>query len=136
MLHLKLRQGQSQMKNVRKSLGFGKGQKAKSAASKGPTTKSTPNQPNAMEAWFARLEVLVTNMASNMVTLVKPTTLALNYFSTQGFDLGLFCGAGFSRPLSPNEIELGISNDYVLRATNDKTMVRVLTITLITRASA
>ncbi len=124
------------MKNVRKSLGFGKGQKAKSAASKGPTTKSTPNQPNAMEAWFARLEVLVTNMASNMVTLVKPTTLALNYFSTQGFDLGLFCGAGFSRPLSPNEIELGISNDYVLRATNDKTMVRVLTITLITRASA
>jgi hypothetical protein len=44
---------------------------------KGPTTKSTLNQPNAMEAWFACLEALLTNMASNMGAQMKPTTLAL-----------------------------------------------------------
>jgi len=74
MFHLKLRQGQSQARNARKSLGFGKGQKAKSAANKGLATKLAPNQPNAMEASFAHLEAPVMNMASNMVTLVKPTT--------------------------------------------------------------
>jgi hypothetical protein len=50
------------------SQGFGKSQNVKSVANKGPTTNSTPNQPNAMEAWFARLEALVMSMASNMVT--------------------------------------------------------------------
>ncbi len=54
------------MGNARKSLGSSKGQKAKVVANKGLTTKSTPNQPNALEARFAHLEVLVTNMASNM----------------------------------------------------------------------
>ncbi len=32
------------------------------------------NQPNAMEARFARLEALVMNMASNMATQMKPIT--------------------------------------------------------------
>jgi hypothetical protein len=55
------------MGNVGKSLGSGKGQKAKGAANKGPVTKLDPNQPNAMEAWFACLEALVMNTTSNMV---------------------------------------------------------------------
>jgi hypothetical protein len=40
----------------------------KGVADKKLATKSTPNQPNAMEAQFAHLEALVTNAASNMVT--------------------------------------------------------------------
>jgi hypothetical protein len=37
-------------------------------ANKGPTTKSTPNQPNAMEVLFTHLEALVTSMAFNMAS--------------------------------------------------------------------
>ncbi len=48
---------------MRKPLGFGKGQKMNGVA-----TKSIPNQPNAMEGWFACLEVLMKNMASSMAT--------------------------------------------------------------------
>ncbi len=55
------------MGNARKSPSFGKGQKAEGVANKGPATKLTPNQPNAMEARFACLEALLTNMASIMV---------------------------------------------------------------------
>ncbi len=55
------------MGNARKSLGSGKGQKAKGAANEGSATKLAPNQPNAMEARFACLEALVMNMASSMV---------------------------------------------------------------------
>ncbi len=73
----------------------------------------------------------MTNMASNMVTQVKPTPM-LGDFSTQGFDLGFFYGVGLSRPLSPNVIELGILDDYVLGAADDKTLVRVSTTALIT----
>jgi hypothetical protein len=66
------------MGNVGKSLGFGKGQKTKGVPNKGSTTKSTPNQPNATEAWFSRLEALLTSMASNMVAHVKPIALMPN----------------------------------------------------------
>jgi hypothetical protein len=55
------------MGNAGKSPGSGKGQKAKGVANERSTTKLAPNQPNAMEAQFACLEALVTNMASNMV---------------------------------------------------------------------
>jgi hypothetical protein len=55
------------MGNAGESTSFNKGQKAKGAANKRSTIKSTPNQLNAMEAQFVCLEVLVTNMASNMV---------------------------------------------------------------------
>ncbi len=51
-----------------KSLGYGKGQKVKGAANKRSAIKSFPNKPNAMEARFAHLEVLVTNMASIMAS--------------------------------------------------------------------
>ncbi len=102
---------------------------------KRPATKLAPNQPNGMEAWFAHLEVLVTNMASNMVTQMKPTSM-LGDSSTQDFDLGFFCGARLSRPLGLNEIEWGIPDDYVLSVVDDKTQVRVSTTTLIIRASA
>jgi hypothetical protein len=54
------------MGNVRKSPSFGKGQKAKGATNKGSATKSTPNQPYAMEAQFACLEALMMCMASSM----------------------------------------------------------------------
>jgi hypothetical protein len=67
-----------------------------------------------MEAWFARLQVLVTSMASNMVTQVKPIALAPSDSLTQGFKLGFFYGARFSRPLGTNEIKLGIPNDHFL----------------------
>jgi hypothetical protein len=50
-------------------------------ANKRLTTKLAPNQPDVMEAWFAHLEVLVTSMASNMATKVKPTTLVLGDYS-------------------------------------------------------
>jgi hypothetical protein len=50
-------------------------------ANKGLATKLAPNQPNAMEVWFARLEALVTNMVSNMVTHVKPIAHALGDYS-------------------------------------------------------
>jgi hypothetical protein len=52
------------MRNVGKSLGSGKCQKAKGVANERSTTKSTLNQTNAMEARFAHLELLVMNMAS------------------------------------------------------------------------
>jgi hypothetical protein len=41
------------MDNARKSPSFGKGHKVKGVANKGLATKLAPNQPNAMEAWFA-----------------------------------------------------------------------------------
>jgi hypothetical protein len=50
--------------------------------------------------------------------------------------LDFFCGARFSRSLSPNEIESSIPNDQVSGADDDKTMVKVLTITPITKGSA
>jgi len=43
-------------------------------ANKGLATKSTSNQPNSMEAWFAHLKAFVTSMASNMATQMKPIT--------------------------------------------------------------
>jgi hypothetical protein len=67
---------------------------------------------------------------------VKPTALAIDDFSTKGFDLGFFCGAGFLRPLGLDEIKFGIPNDHVSGVVSDKTMVRVLTIAPITKASA
>jgi hypothetical protein len=87
-----------------------------------------------MEAQFTHLEVLVMSMAFNMVAHVKPMAPALNDSLAQGFDLGFFYGVGFSRPL--NEIELSIPNDYVSWVVGGKTLVRVLTTTPITRASA
>lgn len=102
---------------------------------KGLATKSTPNQPSAMEAQFAHLEALVTSMASSMASQVKPTTHESCDFSTQGFNLGLFYGARFSRPLSLNEIESYIFNDHILGATSDKNLVRVSAIALIIRAN-
>jgi hypothetical protein len=89
-----------------------------------------------MEAWFACLEVLVTSMASRMASNVKPIAFVPSDFSSQSFDLRFFYGAKFSRPLSMDEIKLGIIDDHVSRPTNDKTMVKVSTITLITKASA
>jgi hypothetical protein len=77
IFHLELWQGQSKIRNARKSLSFGKGQRAKGVVNKGPTTKSTLNQPNAMEAQ------------------VKPTTLVLGDFSAHGFDPRFFYGVGF-----------------------------------------
>jgi len=88
-----------------------------------------------MEAWFAHLEILVTSMASNMVAHVKPIAPTPSDFLAQGFDLGFFYGAGFSRPLGPNEIKLGIPDDHVFGATNDKTTVRVLIIAPIIKAN-
>jgi hypothetical protein len=105
-------------------------------ANKGLTTKLTPNQPNAMRARFAHLEVLVTSMASNMATHVKPTAPVQGDYSVEGFDLRFFCGAKFLRSLSPNEIKLGIPNDHLSGAVDDKTLVRVLTLAPITRGSA
>jgi hypothetical protein len=64
-------------------------------ANKRLTTKSTPNQPKAMEAKFGHLEVLVMIMASNMASQVKPTTLALGDSSTQVFNLRFFMGLNF-----------------------------------------
>jgi hypothetical protein len=52
------------MRNVGKSLGSGKCQKAKGVANERSTTKSTLNQTNAMEARFAHLELLLMSMAS------------------------------------------------------------------------
>jgi hypothetical protein len=46
---------------------------------------------------------------------VKPIAFVLGDFSTQGFNLGFFYGVGFSRPLGPYEIKLGILDDHVLR---------------------
>jgi hypothetical protein len=88
-----------------------------------------------MEAQFAHLEVLVTSMASSMVAQVKPTTPELSDFSAQGFDLGFFCGAGLLKPLGPNEIELSIPNDHILRVADDKSLVRVSTSAPIIRAN-
>jgi hypothetical protein len=53
---------------VKKSPGSGKSQKMNGVANKGLATKSTPNQPNAMEAWFVHLEALMTSMTSSMAT--------------------------------------------------------------------
>ncbi len=103
---------------------------------KGPATKLVPNQPNAMEAQFAHLEVLVTSMASNMATQVKPTTLAPSDFSIQGFSPRFFYGARFSKPLGPDEIKLSILNDHVSGAIDDKTLIKVSTTTPITKANA
>jgi hypothetical protein len=83
-------------------------------ANNGPTTKSTPNQPNAMEVLFAHLEMLVTSMASNMASQVKPTAFVLNDSLAQGFDLRFFYGGRFSGPLGANEIELDILDDHFL----------------------
>jgi hypothetical protein len=93
---------------VGKSLGSSKGQKAKGVANKGSATKSTLNQPNAMEAQFARLEVLAMNMASNMVAQVEHITHVPNDSLTHGFDPRFFYGARFLRPLGPYEIESSI----------------------------
>ncbi len=49
--------------------------------------------------------------------------------------LDFFAKVGLSRPLGLDDIELGIIDDHVLGATDDKTLVRVLIITLITRAN-
>jgi len=43
----------------------------KCVPNKWPSTKSTPNQPNTMEAWFAQLKVLATSMASSTVAHLK-----------------------------------------------------------------
>jgi hypothetical protein len=67
---------------VRKCPIFGKGQKTKGVVNNGLGTKSAPNQLTTMEAQFAHLEVSVMNMASNMATQMKPTTLALGDYST------------------------------------------------------
>ncbi len=107
----------------------------KGAANKGSAGKSTPNQPNAMEAWFAHLEALVTSMASNMAAHVKPTAPTPCDFSVQGFDPKFFCGARFSGPLGLDEIESSIPNDHVLKGANDKTLVKVSTTAPITRAN-
>ncbi len=56
----------------------------------------------------------MTSMASNMAAHVKPIAHTPSDFLAQGFDLGFFYGAGFSRPLGPNEIKLGIPNDLFL----------------------
>ncbi len=55
----------------------------------------------------------MTSMASNMVTQMKPTTLAPSDFLVQSFDLGFFCEVRFSRPLGVDEIKSGIPNDHV-----------------------
>ncbi len=81
----------------------------KGVTDKRSATKSIPNQPNVKETWFACLEALVMNMASNMATHVKPTSHVLGDFSTQGFNPKFFYGVGFLRPLGPNEIKLDIS---------------------------
>jgi hypothetical protein len=47
---------------------------------------------------------------------VKPIALEQGDYLAQGFDLGFFCGVGFSGPLGPNEIELGIPNNHVLKS--------------------
>jgi hypothetical protein len=44
----------------------------------------------------------------HMASQVKPTTLVLGDYLAQCFNLGCFCGVGFSRSLGPNEIELGV----------------------------
>jgi hypothetical protein len=98
-------------------------------------TELAPNQPNGMEAWFAHLEALVTNMASNMVTQMKPTFTLSDYLA-QDFNLGFFCGVGLSRSLGLNEIKWGIPDHYVLWVVDGKTQVRVSTTTLTIRASA
>jgi len=67
---------------------------------------------------------------------MKPTALMLGDSLTQCFNLGCFCGVGFSRSLSPNEIELGVLNDLVSRAIGDETLVKVSITTPITKASA
>jgi hypothetical protein len=77
-----------------------------------------------METWFAHLEALVTNLASDMVAQVKPTTPVPSESSTQGFNPRFFYGVGFSRPLGLDEIKSGNSNDHVSRATIDKTWLR------------
>ncbi len=64
----------------------------KGVTNKGLDIELVPNQSNAMETCFTRLEELVTSMASSMVTQVKPTTFAPGDFSAQGFDLGFFWG--------------------------------------------
>jgi hypothetical protein len=46
-----------------------------------------------MEARFAHLEALVTNMASNMVAQMKPITLVPSDSLIHGFDPRFFCGA-------------------------------------------
>jgi hypothetical protein len=120
---------------VRKSPGFGKGKKVNGMANKRLTTILAPNQPNAMGAQFTHLEVLVTSMAFNMATHVKPKAHVLGDYLAQGFDLGFFCGARFLRPLGPNEIKLNIFDDHVLGAINDKTLVSLLTFAPITRGS-
>jgi hypothetical protein len=104
-------------------------------ANNGPTTKSTPNQPNAMEALFAHLEVLVTRMACTMASHVKPTGLAQSDSLVQGFDLRFFDGVRFSGPLCVDGIELDIPDDHVLKVVSDKTLITVLTTAPITRAS-
>ncbi len=50
------------------SSGSSKGQKAKGVANKRSATKLAPHEPNAMEARFAHLEMLVMSMASNMAS--------------------------------------------------------------------
>ncbi len=67
----------------------------KGVANKGSTTKLAPNQPNAMEAQFACLELLVMNMASNIVSQVKPTSPMPNDFLAQGFDPRFSMGLNF-----------------------------------------
>ncbi len=76
----------------------------KGVANKGLTTKSTPNQPNAMETQFAHLEALVMSMASSMASHVNLITLVLGDFSTQGFNPRFFYGAKFLGSLGPDEI--------------------------------
>jgi hypothetical protein len=123
-------------KKCKENPRFGKGQETKSVAIKGLATKLTPNQPNAMEAQFACLDVLVMNMASNMVTQMKPTTPMLGDFSAQGFNLRFFCGAKLSRPLALVEIQLGLPNDHISGVVGDKTLLKVSITAPIIKASA
>jgi hypothetical protein len=50
--------------------------------------------------------------------------------------LSFFYGAGFSGPLSLDEIESNISNDHVSGTAGDKFLIKVTRATSITRANA
>ncbi len=57
-------------------------------------------------------------------------------FQFKFLTLNVFYGVGFSGPLSLDEIESNISNDHVSGAVGDKSLVKVMIVTSITRANA
>jgi len=85
-----------------------------------------------MEARFAHLEALVTNMASNMVAHVKPHAYGSGGIKDQentpffGLDPRYFYGAGFSRPLAPNDVLMDILGNNVLGVFDDGNPFKVL----------